>query len=205
MVALAFQPLRRRLVRVADRLAFGVAAAPYEALADFSRRLGESPDPSTFLPAVAEAAGQAVNANRAVVVLHLDLGPDLTPSGPPTGWTGSRPLLGGPGPRPRRKAWHHRGGHAVRDAHFVPREQRLLADLADQAGLAFRNDRLTAELPGQVAQVSRRTRELSESRRRLISAGDAERSRLERAIARQVLPHLEPLPTVCTSCRTPTA
>ena len=62
VVALAFQPLRRRVVRVADRLAFGAAAAPYEALADFSRRLGDSPDPADLLPAVADAAAQAVNA-----------------------------------------------------------------------------------------------------------------------------------------------
>ena len=75
-----------------------------------------------------------------------------------------------------------------------PREQRLLADLADQAGMAFRNARLTAELSVQVEQLSMRTRELDQSRARLISAGDAERSRLERAIARQVLPHLAPLP-----------
>ena len=46
VVALAFQPVRGRVVRIADRLAFGAAAAPYEALAEFSRRLGESPDPS---------------------------------------------------------------------------------------------------------------------------------------------------------------
>ena len=66
VVALAFQPLRRRVVRVADRLAFGAAAAPYEALADFSRRLGDSPDPSDLLPAVAERPRQAVNASRVV-------------------------------------------------------------------------------------------------------------------------------------------
>ena len=46
VVALAFQPLRRRVVKIADRLAFGAASAPYEALADFSRRLGDSPDPA---------------------------------------------------------------------------------------------------------------------------------------------------------------
>ena len=80
-------------------------------------------------------------------------------------------------------------GHPLR-----AREQRLLADLADQAGMAFRNARLTAELSGQVEQLGHRTRELAESRRRLITAGDAERSRLERAIARQVVPHLAPLP-----------
>lgn len=194
VVALAFQPLRSRLVRVADRLAFGGAAAPYEALAEFSRRLGESPDPSTFLPAMAKAAAHAVNANRAVVVLRLDLGPDLT-----TVWTAEGV------DRITTTAWeipvldHGESlgsitvfmppGHPPR-----PREQRLLADLADQAGMAFRNDRLTAELPGQVAQISRRTGELSESRRRLISANDEERSRLEQAIAHQVILHLEPLP-----------
>ena len=43
-------------------------------------------------------------------------------------------------------------------------------------------------------QLARRTDDLAESRRRLISAGDAERSRLERAIDRQVAPHLAPLP-----------
>ena len=85
MVALAFQPLRRRVVRVADRLAFGAAAAPYEALADFSRRLGDSPDPSDLLPAVAEAAAHAVNARRVIVVLHVEAGPDRVATWPPTG------------------------------------------------------------------------------------------------------------------------
>ena len=60
--------------------------------------------------------------------------------------------------------------------------------------MAFRSARLTAELSGQVARLSRRTDELAESRRRLITAADAERSRLERAIAREVLLHLQPLP-----------
>jgi signal transduction histidine kinase len=69
-----------------------------------------------------------------------------------------------------------------------------LVDLADQAALAFRGARLAAELTGEVARLALRTGDLAESRRRLISAGDAERSRLERAIARQVAPHLAPLP-----------
>jgi signal transduction histidine kinase len=75
-----------------------------------------------------------------------------------------------------------------------PADHRLLADLADQAGMAFRHAQLTAELSGRVAQLDRRTGELTASRRRLISAADAERSRLEQAIAQQVLPHLAPLP-----------
>jgi hypothetical protein len=194
VVALAFQPLRSRVVRVADRLAFGTAAAPYEALTDFSRRLGNSPDPATLLPAVAEAAARAVNAVQAVVVLRVDAGPDQTASWPDGPLGDSKavaavvPVL-------------HQGETLGSLAVAMPvgrpvrhREHQLLADLADQAGLAFRHARLTVELSGQVAQLAQRTGELSESRSRLINAGDAERSRLELAIAGQVLPHLDQLP-----------
>jgi signal transduction histidine kinase len=197
LVALAFQPIRGRVVRVADRLSFGAAAVPYEALADFSRRLGDSPDPSDLLPAVAEAAGQAVAAGRVVVLLQVDSGPDqgaVWPAGRATGH--ARPLTTGTefpvvdrGERLGTITVEMPAGHPLR-----VREHRLLADLADQAGLAFRSARLTAELSGQVARLGRRTDELAASRRRLISAADAERSRLERAIAREVLLHLQPLP-----------
>jgi len=194
VVALAFQPLRSWVVRVADRLAFGTAAAPYEALTDFSRRLGSSPDPSRLLPEVAEAAARAVNATQVTVVLHVVAGADQAASWPPG-------RVGDPEAPGLELPVMHLGarlgsiwvamplGHPLRR-----REHQLLADLADQAGLAFRNARLTVELSAQVEQLGQRTRELSDSRRRLINAGDAERSRLERSIASEVLPHLRPLP-----------
>ena len=194
LVAMAFQPLRRRVVRVADRLAFGAAAAPYEALADFSRRLGDSPDPSALLPAVAEEAAHAVNASRATVLLQVEAEPDSLAVWPPIGvddpaTNGVEMPVFDRGERLGSITVAMPAGHPLRH-----REQRLLADLADQAGMAFRNARLTAELSGQVDQLGHHTLELAESRRRLITAGDAERSRLERAIAGQVLPHLTPLP-----------
>ena len=194
VVALAFQPLRSWVVRVADRLAFGTAAAPYEALADFSRRLGSSPDPSRLLPAVAEAAARAVNATRVTVAAprrrRRRPSGELAarPSGCPEALGLELPVVY-QGERLGSIAVAMPTGHPLRR-----REHQLLADLADQAGLAFRNARLTVELSGQVEQLGERTRELSDSRRRLINAGDAERSRLERAIAGQVLPHLQPLP-----------
>jgi signal transduction histidine kinase len=194
LVALAFQPLRRRVVRLADRLAFGAAAAPYEALADFSRRLGDSPDPSDLLPAVADAVAHAVRASRVIVLLHVGAGPDRMAVWPPSG--ADDPSASGiampvvdRGERLGSITVEMPAGHPLR-----AREHRLMADLADQAGMAFRNARLTAELSVQVEQLGHRTHELAESRRRLISAGDAERSRLERAIARQVVLHLAPLP-----------
>jgi signal transduction histidine kinase len=199
VVALAFQPLRRRVVRLADRLAFGAAAVPYEALADFSRRLGDSPDPVDLLPAVAAAAAQAVRAARVVVLLNVGAGPDHLAVWPPSGADESPPAV------PLATAImiqvvdraEQLGSITIEMPTGRPLragEHRLLADLADQAGLAFRNARLTAELAGQVDQLARRTHELAESRQRLISAGDAERSRLERAIARQVILHLATLP-----------
>jgi len=194
LVALAFQPLRRRVVRIADRLAYGAAAAPYEALADFSRQLGDKPDAITLLPAVAEAAGQAVNAVSAEVSLHVHAGPDRVATWPPNGaderaashFTSTVVDHGEP---LGSITVHMAAGHGLR-----PRDQRLLDALGDQAAMAFRNAQLATELSAQVAQLSVDTHELDQSRARLISAADAERSRVERAIAQQVIPHLAPLP-----------
>jgi signal transduction histidine kinase len=194
LVALAFQPIRRGVVGVADRLSFGAAAAPYDALASFSRRLGNSPDPSDLLPAVAEAAGQAVGADRAVANLHVDPGPDRVAVWPSSGGAGSTAAgtevaVVDRGERLGTITVEMPAGHPLR-----ARDHRLLADLADQAGMAFRGARLTAELAGQVTRLDLRAGELEGARRRLISAADAERSRLERAIAQRVVPHLVPLP-----------
>src|SRR3954447_2931247 len=193
LVALAFQPLRRWVVRVADRLAFGAAAEPYDALAEFTRRLGESPDPAALLPAVAEAAATAVGARRTTVRLALPFGADRFVTWPPGSDTGSGPTteiavddddetLGSirvemPPGRPLRSG-----------------DTALLRDLADQAVVAFRNARLAAELTHRVAELDAHAHALEESRRRLITAGDAERSRLERAVTREVAPHLQSLP-----------
>ena len=145
-------------------------------------------------PAVADAAAHAVSARRAVVVLHVEAGPDLTArwpasdQAPPTASTVDIPVVDR-GEQLGVITIEMPPGRPLR-----PRDHRLLADLADQAGMAFRHARLTAELSGQVEQLRSHTHRLAESRRRLITAGDAERSRLERAIARQVMLHLTPLP-----------
>jgi signal transduction histidine kinase len=194
VVAVAFQPARRWIVRIADRLAFGDAAAPYEALADFSRNLGERPDPSALLPALAHAAGTAVSAQQTTVRLQVTHGPD-----PIASWT-QRGVVRGEGPTARIPIVH--AGHDLGSLTVAmpagrplrPRDLQLLADLADQAALGFHNARLSAELAGQVEQLRRHTLDLTESRKRLITAGDAERSRLEHAIAQRVLFHLNSMP-----------
>ena len=192
IVAVAFQPLRLRVVRVADRLAFGAAAEPYEALADFSRRLGESPDASDLLSAVADAAAGAVHARCVTATLTLPFGAPRTATFPPGTAIGAGPTadvaVRDVGARLGAITVEMPPGHGLRG-----RDLTLLRDLADQAVVAFRNARLSAELSHRVAQLDQQARALEASRRRLITAGDVERSRLERAITREVAPHLRAL------------
>jgi signal transduction histidine kinase len=193
VVALAFQPLRRRVVRLADRIAYGARAAPYEALADFSRRLGASPDPETLLPTVAEATGTAVLAQRVTVRLSVPDGTDRTaqwqvgPAPPIDGSDATEFDVADRGERLGSISVVMPPGGSLR-----PRDRELLAALADQAALAFRNNRLAAQLAGRVSMLDQQTAELAESRARIIAARDEERDRLAQAIRVGVAPYLEP-------------
>jgi hypothetical protein len=71
VVAMAFQPLRRRVVRLADRLAYGPGQRPTTRCPTSAAGVGHSPAPESLLPAVAEAAvGGSV---RASVRVKLDV------------------------------------------------------------------------------------------------------------------------------------
>jgi signal transduction histidine kinase len=69
-------------------------------------------------------------------------------------------------------------------------ERNLLQDVAEQAGVAFRNALLEAELAGRVRDVETQSVELAASRRRLLGVEDEARERLSAAISRGVMPHL---------------
>ena len=191
VVALAFQPLRRTVVRLADRLAFGARAQPYRELAQLSRRLSQTPSAAaagsteTLLSVVAEAAGRAVSARRATATLA---GTGLSAS-----WGEDRTDRAAEHVVPVRS-----GGVALGDITVaVPRgrplraaDVRLLGVLADQAAVAFRNVAMEAELGRRVAELDRTTSDLAASRSRVVEADDAVRRTLSAAIARDVLPHL---------------
>jgi signal transduction histidine kinase len=72
----------------------------------------------------------------------------------------------------------------------TPVEEKLLADLAAQAGQVLRNVRLTADLQARLQQISRQAVDLRESRQRIVAAQDAERRRLERNIHDGAQQHL---------------
>lgn len=196
VVALAFQPVRSSAVSLADRIAYGSRAAPYEALSRFSRRIGDAPSPDDLLPAVAEAVGRAVSA-PARVTLEVETGPRLSAGWPPgavTGEPAGRPSV----VEPVRERGQELGAIAVQippGRMLRSDERRLLTGLAGQTGLAFRNLALETELTARVADLDRRTGELAASRQRLIETRDRERRRLESAIRREVLPPLQRLVT----------
>ena len=190
VVALAFQPVRKRVLHWADRLVYGRRAVPYEALADFSRRIGAAATPSELLPLFAEAAGRSVGARGARV--HLDV-PGTSglwaawPEGPDD-QSSVQLAVTDRGERMGLLALTMPPGRALR-----PDEQRLLEGFAEQAGLALRNVRLEAELRARVAEAARQSSTLEASRRRLLEARDAERRRVAATINRTVVAHLEPL------------
>ena len=190
VVALGFQPLRRSLVRLADRVAYGARAQPYEALADFSRRLARAPAPGELLPAVAETAARAVSATAAVATLDVP---------------GAGPLAGRWGPAvdhddevlPVRLGGRQIGTIGVvlpRGRTLDDTDRRLLEAVAQQAAVAFGNTVLASRLARNVDELERTTRQLTESRLRLVEADDAARRGLEAAIAQDVLPHIADMP-----------
>jgi signal transduction histidine kinase len=63
---------------------------------------------------------------------------------------------------------------------FTEEDERVLTELARQAGLAFYNVRLDAALQTTLDELRRQADELRESRARIVASGDAERRRVER-------------------------
>jgi signal transduction histidine kinase len=188
VIALAFQPLRRRANRFANRLVYGKRATPYELLSSFSERVGGEYGIEDVLPRMAQVMGEGTGARRADVWLRAREELRRVASWPDEPELPEAVPLEGGDAMPRLpdadlvEPVQHRGellgalslvkprGDDVR-----PAERQLLRDLASQAGLVLRNVRLTEDLRVRLV-------ELQESRQRLVTAQDEERRRLERNI-----------------------
>jgi signal transduction histidine kinase len=177
VVALAFQPVRLRARRFADRLVYGQRATPYEVLSEFSERVGETYSSEDVLPAMARILAEGTGASRAEVWLRsgsqLQRASSYPAGGPPATVpvpAGELSPLDGAG---LTVAVQHQGellGALVvtkpPSDPVTPAEEALVADLAAQAGLVLRNAALIEDL--------------RRSRQRIVVARDAERRRLER-------------------------
>ncbi len=108
VVAVAFQPVRERLQRLANRLVYGRRATPYEALSEFAGRMGGTYAADDVLPRMARILAEGTGAGRAVVWLKdgagLVAGASWPAPGRRCGWpwpTASRP----PSPGPAGSRW----------------------------------------------------------------------------------------------------
>ena len=91
VVAVAFQPVRERIQRFANRLVYGRRAAPYEVLADFAGRMARSYAAEDLLPRMARILAEGTGAARADVWLKSGdtffegaVWPPGVPAQPPT-------------------------------------------------------------------------------------------------------------------------
>jgi signal transduction histidine kinase len=180
VVAVAFQPIRARARHFANRLVYGKRATPYEVLSTFSDQLGEGYSTEDILPRIVRMIGEATGAERATVWVHV--GNAFRPSASwPQGGEGRAAIASdgdalpefpeGERAFPVRHQGEVLGALSVVTSRREPlndTQERLLEDLAAQAGLVLRNVRLIEELRA--------------SRQRLVAAQDEERRRLERNI-----------------------
>src|SRR5205807_2648559 len=70
IVAVAFQPVRERLQKVANRLVYGKRATPYEVLSQFSERVSETYAADEALPRMARGLADGTGAGQAQVWLR---------------------------------------------------------------------------------------------------------------------------------------
>jgi signal transduction histidine kinase len=180
VIAVAFQPIRERSRRFANRLVYGKRATPYEVVSAFAERMAGAFSIEEVLPRTARLLAEGTGALRADVWLRV--GAELKAEGSwPSAAKGERVALtdGGasidvPGASLVVAVRHQGevlGALSVQKASgdpVTPAEEKLLADVASQAGLVLRNVRLIEELRA--------------SRQRLVAAQDEERRKIERNI-----------------------
>jgi signal transduction histidine kinase len=182
IVAVAFQPIRERVQRIANRLVYGKRATPYEVMADFSERMAGALSPDEVLPRIAEAAADGVGAKSGQVRLYLPNGSERVVS-----WPAGAEADHFDQALPVSYRGDALGEIAVAKGTaepITPAEGKLLTDLAAQAGLVMHNVLLTVELQNRLAEISSQTAALRSSRQRIVAAQDEERRRLEETIRR---------------------
>jgi signal transduction histidine kinase len=173
IVALVFQPVRSWGRRVADRVVYGKRATPYEVMSTFGDQLAGTYAADDVLPRMARVLGEGVGAARADVLLLID--------GALRG-VASWPQDAAAAPPDRTVEVRH-GGEVLGALQVAmpasdpldPTRDALIDDLAAHAGLVLRNVRLTEDLRARLV-------DLQAAQRRLVTAQDEERRRLERNI-----------------------
>jgi len=175
LAAVALQPVRARAALLAGRLVYGRRATPYEVLSHFADGIAGAFSADEVLPQMARMLTEATGAERAEVWLGSGGAERLAATWPPAAgaWDPPAGSVTGPGGRTQTFAVEHRGERlgALRvtcsaGEPLTPAGERLVRDVAAQAGLVLRNVALIGDLRA--------------SRQRLVAAADEARRGLER-------------------------
>lgn len=162
LVAVLFLPIRNRLQRGVNRLLYGQRDEPFEVMARLGQRLEQTITPDSAYPTIVETVAQAMRLPYAAIQIPRDgqrrtvdsygipskdlVSYDLTHQGEVVGWL--------------------QVGHRAPDEALNPADERLLRNIARQAGAAVHNAQLTADL--------------QQSRQQIITSREEERRRLRR-------------------------
>lgn len=172
LVAVAFQPLRQRIQRLANRVMYGERDEPLSILLRLGRTLDETVSIETLLPRIVETVAEALRIPYVAVALREDDDDVVAAShGQPSDellrlpLTHQTALVG-------ELRLANRGPH---DA-FSPADLEVLGELAVHVGAAAKSVLLT--------------RELQRSRERLVAARAEERRRLRRDLHDGLSPQL---------------
>jgi hypothetical protein len=158
VVAVAFQPLRHRAGRLANRVVYGRRATPYEVLSDFSRRVGGAYSSEDVLPQMARIVAAGTGAEQ--VVIWLRVGDELHAAASSSGQSAdaAAPHIDGdampalPGADVSVPVVHQGrllGAISIqmsRAEPLRPAGEHLVTDLASQAGLVLANAGLIEDL-----------------------------------------------------------
>jgi signal transduction histidine kinase len=177
--ALLFQPVQRRLERVADRWVFGARLDGYRVLARFGAALESAPSPADLLTAMAEAVRDGLALTWVRVRLDLPDPPHADGLARLPGAEPAEPALVVPITEGAVMLGRIECGPRG-DGPLLDEDRRLLQQLAGQAATAVRNVHLAAELTARLAVIRRQADDLAASRARIVTAQDAERRRIQR-------------------------
>jgi len=171
LIAVLFQPLRQRLQRAVNHLMFGERDDPYHVLLRLGSHLEATLAADALLPTIVQTVAQALKLPYAAIIFKQQGEEVLAAS---TGKAHEQSAL----VRVPLVAQAEQVGALWLSARtpgdsLTPADLRLLHDLAPQIAVAVQSVRLTTEL-------KQLTRDLQQSRTRLITAREEERRRLRR-------------------------
>lgn len=194
-VAVAFQPVRRRLRRVANRLVLGRRATPYDVLSGFATRVGAAEASPESLTGLAELLADGTGAQPARVWLRVGDRLRAAASWPDAAAPEEVDLVGPLDLPDADLTVPVKDGDELLGALTIAKgrgeqvtevDGDLVERLAAASSVLLRNLRLDAEL-------AERLEEIEASRRRLVTAQDDARRRIEAELGGGTRAQLETL------------